>query len=106
MGRWNFLTNHARVLLCIARDPGVRLRDVAAGLGITERSAHAIVADLAAAGYLVKHKNGRRNRYHIQAHLPLPEPTARERTVGEMLALLAGTDAAPGAATEGEETGT
>jgi hypothetical protein len=71
---WKFLTNHARVLLCIARDPGVRLCDLAASLGITERSAHSIVADLTTAGYVVKHKHGRRNRYQIQAHLPLPEP--------------------------------
>jgi hypothetical protein len=90
---WHFLTNHARALLCIARDPGVRLRDIAADLDITERSAHAIVADLTTAGYVVKHKDGRRNRYQIQAHLPLPEPTRRERTVGEVLALLAGTGA-------------
>jgi hypothetical protein len=92
--RWNFLTNHARVLLCLARDPGVRLRDVAAGLGITERSAHAIVADLTAAGYVVKHKHGRRNRYHIQAHLPLPEPASGEPAIGDVLALLAGDSAA------------
>jgi predicted ArsR family transcriptional regulator len=90
---WTFLTNHARVLLCIARDPGVRLRDIAASVGITERSAHGIVTDLAEAGYVVKQKNGRRNRYQVQAHLPLPEPTSRERTVGEVLALLAGADA-------------
>jgi predicted transcriptional regulator len=89
---WTFLTNHARVLLCIAHDPGVRLRDIAASLGITERSAYGIVTDLAEAGYIVKQKNGRRNRYQIQAHLPLPEPARRERTVGEVLALLAGTD--------------
>src|SRR5271165_2681428 len=94
MESWNFLTSHARVLLCIARDPGVRLRDVAAGLGITERSAHAIVADLAAAGYLVKHKHGRRNRYQIQAHLPLPEPASQEPAIGDVLALLAGDGAA------------
>src|SRR5580700_7014590 len=91
---WKFLTNHARVLLCIARDPGVRLRDVAASLGITERSAHAIVADLTAAGYVVKHKHGRRNRYHIQAHLPLPEPATGEPAIGDVLALLAGDTAA------------
>jgi uncharacterized membrane protein len=78
------------VLLCIAHDPGVRLRDIAASLGITERSAYGIVTDLAEAGYIVKQKNGRRNRYQIQAHLPLPEPTSQERTVGEVLALLAG----------------
>ena len=90
MERWNFLTNHARVLLCIARDPGVRLRDVAAGLGITERSAHAIVADLTTAGYVVKHKHGRRNRYQIQAHLPLPEPASQEPAIGDVLAMLVG----------------
>ena len=88
---WSFLTSHARVLLCIAHDPGVRLRDIAASLGITERSAFGIVTDLAEAGYVVKQKDGRRNRYQIQAHLPLPEPTSQERTVGEVLALLAGT---------------
>jgi hypothetical protein len=93
MANWSFLTNHARVLMCIAHDPGARLRDIAAGLGITERSAYGIVAELAQAGYVVKQKDGRRNRYQIQAHLPLPEPTSRERTVGEILALLAGTDA-------------
>jgi IclR helix-turn-helix domain len=89
---WSFLTSHARVLLCIAHDPGLRLRDIAAGLDITERSAYGIVTDLAQAGYIVKHKDGRRNRYQIQAHLPLPEPTSRERTVGDILAVLAGTD--------------
>jgi hypothetical protein len=91
MANWTFLTNHARVLLCIAHDPGVRLRDIAASLNITERTAFGIVTDLADAGYVVKQKDGRRNRYQIQAHLPLPEPTSRERTVGEILALLAGT---------------
>jgi len=93
MANWSFLTNHARVLLCIAHDPGARLRDIAASLGITERSAHGIVAELAEAGYVVKQKDGRRNRYQIQAHLPLPEPASRDRTVGEVLALLAGPDA-------------
>jgi len=92
---WSFLTSHARVLLCIAHDPGVRLRDIAARLGITERSAYGIVTELAEAGYVVKQKDGRRNRYQIQAHLPLPEPTSRERTIGEVLTLLTGTDAAP-----------
>src|SRR5208282_1195002 len=93
MASWTFLTNHARVLLCVAHDPGVRLRDIAASLNITERSAFGIITDLVEAGYVVKEKNGRRNRYHIQAHLPLPEPDGRERTVGEILALLTGTDA-------------
>jgi IclR helix-turn-helix domain len=94
---WTFLTNHAQVMLCIARDPGIRLRDIADRVGITERSAYGIVLDLAEAGYIVKEKSGRRNRYQIQAHLPLPEPTSRERTVGEVLALLAGTELRPAA---------
>lgn len=92
MESWSFLTNHARVLLCIADDPGVRLRDIAASVGITERSAYGIVADLTAAGYVVKQKDGRRNRYQIQAHMPLPEPTSQEPAIGEVLALLAGAD--------------
>jgi DNA-binding MarR family transcriptional regulator len=87
---WSFLTNHAQVLLCIAHDPGIRLRDIAARLTITERSAYGIVTDLTEAGYIVKHKDGRRNRYQIQAHLPLPDPAGRKRTVGEILTLLAG----------------
>ena len=92
MANWTFLTHHARVLLCVAHDPGVRLRDIAASLGITERSAFGIITDLVEAGDVAKEKEGRRNRYHIQAHLPLPEPDGRERTIGEVLALLAGND--------------
>ncbi len=92
MASWTFLTTHARVLLLVARDPGVRLRDIAASLDITERSAFGVITDLVEAGYVVKEKDGRRNRYHVQAHLPLPEPTPRDRTVGEVLALLTGTD--------------
>ena len=93
MEGWSFLTNHGRVLLCIAHDPGVRLRDIAARVGITERSAYGIVTDLSAAGYVVKQKDGRRNRYQIQAHMPLPEPTSRQLAIGEVLAVLAGADA-------------
>jgi len=93
MASWTFLTNHARVLLCVAHDPGVRLRDIAASLEITERSAFGIITDLVEAGYVIKEKDGRRNRYRIQAHLPLPELGRRERTVGEVLALLVGTGA-------------
>jgi hypothetical protein len=74
--------------LCISRDPGTRLRDVATDLGITERRAYGIVNDLAESGYLVKSKEGRRNRYEVCAHLPLPEPTASRRTLGEVLELL------------------
>jgi hypothetical protein len=88
--RWSFLTNHARVLLRIAGDPGARLRDIAAALGITERSAYSIVTDLTAAGYVVKQKDGRRNRYQVQAHLPLPDPVGREPAIGDVLAVLMG----------------
>src|SRR6202040_2971878 len=92
MASWAFLTPHARVLMCVAHDPGARLRDIAASLDISERSAFGIIADLAQAGYVVKERDGRRNRYHIQAHLPLPEPDGRERTIGAILDLLTGTD--------------
>ena len=102
---WTFLTNHGRVLLCIARDPGIRLRDIAASLGITERSAFGIVTDLTEAGYIVKQRDGRRNRYEVQAHLPLREPSSRERTIGDLLALLAGNSTAD-AAGPAEATGT
>jgi len=90
MMEWSFLTNHARVLVCIAHDPGVRLRDIATTVGITERTAYGIVTDLTEAGYVVKDKDtdGRRNRYQIQTHLPLPETISRQRTIGEVLALL------------------
>ena len=90
MTEWSFLTNHGRVLVCIAHDPGVRLRDIAATVGITERRAYAIVTDLTTAGYVVKdnHTDGRRNRYQIQTHLPLPEPVARQPTIGEVLDVL------------------
>ncbi len=91
---WSFLTNHARVLLCIARDPGARLRDIAATLGITERTAFGVVADLTEAGYVIKERDGRRNRYEVQHHLPLAEPTSQERTIGEVLELLGGREVA------------
>ena len=93
MGEWSFFTNHARVLICIARDPGLRLRDLAAAINITERSAYGIVTDLVDAGYVVKEKDGRRNRYLVEAQLPLPESIGRERTVGDVLGLLVDVDA-------------
>lgn len=97
METWNFLTKHARALLCIARDPDIRLRDIAANLGITERRAYAIVSDLTKAGYVVKSKDGRRNRYEIQAHMPVPEPDSRERAIGDVLDLLGNSRKQPGA---------
>jgi hypothetical protein len=85
---WAFLTNHARVLVCIAHDPGVRMRDIGERLGITERAAHRIVGALTAAGYLTRERNGRRNQYTINAHLPLPDAIAREQSIGELLEIL------------------
>src|SRR5271154_2220798 len=85
---WSFLTNHGRALLCIARDPDVRLREIAESLSISERRAYGIVTDLATGGYILKSKDGRRNRYEIQAHLPLSEPTGRDQTIGEILSAL------------------
>jgi hypothetical protein len=85
---WTFLTNHAQVLVCIALDPGIRLRDIGQRVGITERAAHRIVVELASAGYLTRQRNGRRNHYTINAHIPLPDPIARERKIGELLEIL------------------
>jgi len=85
---WSFLTNHARALLFIAHDPEARLIDVAGAIGVTERTAYGIVVDLSEAGYVVKEKEGRRNRYHVQEDVPLRDATSRERSIGEMLDLL------------------
>ncbi|MGW0117974.1 helix-turn-helix transcriptional regulator [Streptomyces sp. NPDC003327] len=83
--QWTFLTNHARVLLWLARDPEVRLRDVAAGIGITERAVQLIVADLEAAGYLTRTRVGRRNRYTIDASVSLRHPLEADHPVGDLL---------------------
>lgn len=88
MPSWSFLTNHARALLYIAAHPETRLRDLATAIGVTERTAFAIAADLAAEGYVVKERDGRRNRYHIQSETPLGDAIARERTIGELLDVL------------------
>jgi predicted ArsR family transcriptional regulator len=86
---WSFLTNHAHVLLCIAHDPGIRLRDIGETVGITERAAHRIVGELVSDGYISRERNGRRNRYTIQTQLPLPDPLARTQRIGDLLAVLA-----------------
>jgi DNA-binding MarR family transcriptional regulator len=86
--RWDFLTNHAHVLVCVARDPGVRLRDIAAAVGITERAAHRIVSELVDEGYVVRERRGRRNRYQVKTKLPLPHPLANEHEVGDLLGVL------------------
>jgi DNA-binding transcriptional ArsR family regulator len=88
MPDWGFLTNHARALLYIAHHPDARLRDLAASLDVTERTAYGVVADLTEAGYVIKERHGRRNRYQIQDHLPMRDSISRERTIGEMLDVL------------------
>ncbi|TML97582.1 MAG: MarR family transcriptional regulator [Actinobacteria bacterium] len=85
---WSFLTNHAQVLLCIAQDPGIRLREIGETIGITERAAHRIVSDLTAAGYVTRERHGRRNHDTIESDLPVPDPLARTRKIGELLDLL------------------
>ena len=89
MERWTFLTNHAHVLFCIAADPGIRLRDVAFHVGVTERAAQRIVADLLASGYLTVEKNGRRNHYQVHPGLPMRHPVEQHAEVGSLLRLLA-----------------
>ena len=84
---WSFLTNHAQVLVCIAQDPAVRLREIGETVGITERAAHRIVVELVDAGYVSREREGRRNRYTIQPDLPLPDPLAPGRSVGDLLAV-------------------
>ncbi len=87
-GGWTFLTNHAHVLFCIAEDPEVRLRDVAARVGITERAVQRIVTDLEGAGYLTVSKEGRRNRYQVNYDRPLRHPIERHRTVRELIGMV------------------
>jgi predicted transcriptional regulator len=87
---WSFLTNHARVLIRLAEDPDIRLRELADTVGITERAAHRIVTDLADAGYVTRTRNGRRNRYSVRYDLPLPDPLARGQKVGDLLEVLTG----------------
>ena len=88
--RWDFLTNHAHVLTCVAHDPGIRLRDIATAVGITERAAHRIVSELVDEGYLVRKRQGRRNHYEVKTKLPLPHPLAEELEVGDLLEVLVG----------------
>lgn len=88
MPEWSFLTSHGKTLLLIASQPDARLRDLASALELTERTTYGIVADLTEAGYVVKTKDGRRNRYEIRTDLPLRGATTKERTVGDLLDLL------------------
>ncbi len=86
--RWTFLTNYGHVLLCIAADPAIRLRDVAEKVGITERAAQRIVADLVEAGYLDSNKRGRRNEYRVNGLLPLRHPIEEQNHVAALLSLI------------------
>ena len=86
---WTFLTNHAHVAVCIARDPAIRLRDLAAKVGITERAAQRIVTDLVREGYLERTRVGRRNHYRVQAHLPLRHPLDHDLKLEALLRALA-----------------
>jgi MarR family len=97
--RWDFLTNHAHVLVCVARDPGIRLRDIAVAVGITERAAHRILSELVDEGYVVRERHGRRNRYQVKTELPLPHPLAREYEVGDLLDVLVGSTSGVGRGT-------
>jgi DNA-binding Lrp family transcriptional regulator len=82
------------VLLCIAQDPGIRLREIGDQVGITERGAYSIVTELAADGYISRERAGRRNRYRIHAHLPLPDGLAHKQRIGDLLAILTAQDPA------------
>jgi predicted transcriptional regulator len=90
--RWKFLTNHAHVLVCIAHDPGVLLREISEQVGITERAAHRIVTELADSGYITRERNGRRNRYTIQSGVSLPDRLGRIERVGDLLSILTNTN--------------
>lgn len=87
-GSWDFLTNHAHVLVCVARDPGIRLRDIAAAVGITERAAHRILSQLVNGGYVRRERDGRRNRYQVMAGRPMRHPLLQKREVGDLLGVL------------------
>ena len=86
---WTFLTNHAHVLLAIAAEPEIRVRDIAERVGITERAAHRIVAELVDAGYLTVAKVGRRNSYRVRTDLPMRHPAEQHHRIGELLKVLA-----------------
>lgn len=90
MAEWTFLTNHAHVIVCVARDPGMRMRDIADRVGITERAAQRIVAELVEAGYLERTRDGRRNQYTLNADAPLRHPLEQGKALGDLLRILHG----------------
>ncbi len=89
MAQWTFLTNHAHVLMCVSDNPNVRIRDVAAQVGITERAAQRIVSELEEAGYLEREREGRRNSYRLNPAMPLRHPLDSDHRIGELLATFA-----------------
>ena len=89
---FSFLTNHGAVLLCIAEDPQVRMRDIASTVDITERAAQRIVSDLIDNGYVERARNGRRNRYTVRTHLPVALPAQRDVDLQSLLAVLLPSD--------------
>jgi DNA-binding MarR family transcriptional regulator len=89
MAQWTFLTNHAHVLLCVASNPQIRLRDIAELVGITERAAQRIVGELEAEGYLTRERDGRRNTYRLEPDMPLRHPLDKRYRIGQLLAAFA-----------------
>lgn len=88
MERWTFLTNHAHVLLCVAEDPAIRLREMAARVGITERATQRILSDLVERGYVSRIRNGRRNNYEVHPEMPFRHQAERALPVGALLSLM------------------
>lgn len=91
---WTFLTNHAHVLLCLARDPTLRRRDLAELVGITERAVGTVLAELQAARVIAVQRTGRRNSYRVMGTVRLRHPVEAHRTVGDLVRLVAGDDRA------------
>src|SRR5512137_337118 len=89
---WTFLSNHGHVLVCLARDPGVRVRDVAARVGISERAVLRILGELVTADYVRRTRKGRRNRYAVRADLPLRHPVEAHRCVGDLVTAVGATE--------------
>jgi DNA-binding MarR family transcriptional regulator len=96
---WDFLTNHANVLICVADDPGIRLRDIATAVGITERAAPRILSELVEEGYVLRERHGRRNRYQVKPDLPLRHPLVDGLEVGDLLNVLIGAAREPSEST-------
>lgn len=102
MGNWTLLSNHGHALLCVARYPGMTLREIGDCVGITERAAHRIVSDLVEAGYLTKRREGTRNAYEVRPDVPMRHPLVSDHWVGELLVVLAGDRRAPDSAAAGD----